>query len=136
MLKLMPNVPEQRRNDVRVEVPRLPGEIWCSEAGRSVLRPGVVLNLSGKGALIALVQSVPVGSAVHCRFRLPDGKMFSVTAAVVREEMQAAVRRGAWLGLQFDIRADASEHLVHWVFGELARQRRQMLDGALAQRQG
>lgn len=134
MLKLVPNVPVQRRNDVRVEVPRYPGEIWCAEVGKSVQRAGVVLNLSGSGALVALVQSVPVGSAVQCRFRLPNGRVYSVTAAVVREETQAAVRRGAWVGLQFDIRANASEQLVHWVFGELARQRRQLLDGALGGR--
>lgn len=134
MLKLVPNNPVQRRNDVRVEVPRFPGEVWSAQVGKSVQRPGVVLNLSGSGALVALAQPVPVGSAVQCRFCLPDGRMYSVTAAVVREEAQAAVRRGAWVGLQFDIRADASERLVHWIFSELARQRRQLLDGAVSAR--
>ena len=97
-------------------------------------QPGLVLNLSGSGALVALVQPVEVGTAVRCRFRLPSGTLFSLTAAVVREESQAAVRRGAWLGLQFDIRADASERLVHWVFEELGRQRRQLLESALGGR--
>lgn len=118
----------QRRTDVRVEVDRLPAEIWTPRLMVWDFVTGTMLNLSAGGALVEHNRPLPLQLDVQMRFRLPElEELLSIPATVVR-----ALHTGEQtyqLGLRFAFNHESKrDKIARWVFLELARRHREWVE--------
>jgi hypothetical protein len=122
------NPEAQKRTAVRVDVERLPVQVWLCHLQRCAAVPAVFVNLSGAGGLIEIDRALAVGLRLHCRFVLPRSPLSSVGSTVIRCTPLAAAAGPTplfKLAVHFNFTLEGKRDLVvRWIFEEIARQRR------------
>lgn len=118
----------QRRTAVRVDVDRLPAEIWTPRLMVWDSVPAIMLNLSAGGALVEHNRPLPLQLDVQVRFRLPQGdELFSISASVVR--VLHTGEQQYQMGLRFAFTHESKrDKITRWVFAELARRHREWVE--------
>ena len=114
----------QRREAVRINVPRFDIQLWSPLDGMSVAEDAKLINLSATGALIQARHSYAPGGKVHCSFGLTGAGHFSLPAYVVRCMVKEKMTDRFLVAVQFKAPPQTEETLVRWIFRWMAHQHR------------
>ena len=114
----------QRREAVRINVPRLDIQLWSARDGMSVAEEAKIINLSATGALIQSRHSYAPGSQVQCRFALTGSGHFSLPAHIVRCMVKEKMSDRFLVAVHFKAPPQTEETLVRWIFRWMAHHHR------------
>ncbi len=114
----------QRREAVRINVPRLDIKLWSPRDGMSIAEEATLINLSATGALIQSRHSYTPGNHVQCTFALTGAGHFSLSAHIVRCMIKEKMTDRFLVAVQFKAPPQIEETLVRWIFRLMAHQHR------------
>lgn len=114
----------QRRQAVRINVPRLDIQVWSHREILSQAEAAKLLNLSASGALIQTRASYTPGAMIHCSFYLSGAGHFSLPAHVIRCMVKENMTDRFLLAVHFKIDQRTEEKMVRWIFRWMAHQHR------------
>ena len=115
----------QKRNAVRIDIERLPLELWICRLQRCDLCPAHLLNISGSGALIESKRAFAPRLRLHGRFWPLDKATLFCFAIVVVRCMPASRPNAFNLAVTLHFAQEGKRDLlIKWVFDQAARQLR------------